>query len=98
MPEIAVLLPEGVGVAGYALPGSSALAAATVEQLRRHRVVIWEKHGVLAAERDLRSAFDLVDMLDKAAHVALACLAAGSMPRGLTDAEVDDLRGLARRS
>jgi rhamnulose-1-phosphate aldolase len=95
MPEVKVFVPEGVALAPYRTPGSAALAEATTARVAEHRVIVWDKHGCVATERDLVEAFDLLDTLDKAARLYLLCLAAGSVPRGLTADEVDDLGRLA---
>ena len=48
-------------------------------------------HGCLAVARDPGTAFDLVDTLNKAARMYLACRAAGFEPRGLSAEELADL-------
>jgi rhamnulose-1-phosphate aldolase len=95
LPEVKVFLPEGVAVVPYRLPGSRALAEATAAALSRSRVVVWDKHGCIVAERDVQEAFDLVDVLDKAARIHLSCLAIGQHPRGLSDTELAELEVLA---
>jgi len=80
-PEVKVFLPEGVGFAPYRCPGSSELAAATVEALRDHRLCLWEKHGCVCVGRDLTEAFDLIDTADKAAQIYLLCRGAGQEPQ-----------------
>lgn len=83
MPEVRLLLPEGVGVVPYLEPGSEALAAATAEALTAHRVVVWDMHGAVSRAADLAECFDLLDVCDKAARIVLRCLAAGAPPRGM---------------
>jgi rhamnulose-1-phosphate aldolase len=97
VPEVKVFVPEGVGLAPYRLPGTEALADVTVAALARHRVIMWEKHGCLAVERNVQEAFDLIDTLDKAARIYLLCRAAGFTPQGLSDEAVRDLDDLSRR-
>lgn len=97
LPEVKLLVPEGVALAPYRLPGTAELAEETSAALRRHRVVVWDRHGALAVERDLVEAFDLLDVLDKAARIFLLCLASGFEPRGLGAAELADLAELATR-
>lgn len=91
MPEIRVLLARGIGLMDYQMPGSEQLADMTVEFLRRHDVVVWKKHGVIAAGNDLTHAFDLIDVANKGAMIFLNCLAAGYSPEGLTDRELEEL-------
>lgn len=92
LPEVKVAIPRGVGFAPYALPGSEELADATIAALDRgHRVVLWEMHGCLATGSDVMLAFDKIDILNKAAKIILLCLSAGHQPRGLTDAQLEEL-------
>jgi rhamnulose-1-phosphate aldolase len=90
-PEVKVVLPEGVGFAPYRCPGSTELAAATVEALRDHRLCLWEKHGCLAVGRDVFEAFDLIDTANKAAEIYLLCRGAGYEPQGLSPEQLDEL-------
>ncbi len=61
-PESIVNLPEGIGYIPFRLPGSPELMAATVEKLRRHRGVVWAKHGVMArSDQSVKRAADRVE-------------------------------------
>jgi rhamnulose-1-phosphate aldolase len=91
-PEVEVFLPEGVGFAPYRCPGSTELAAATVEALRDHRLCLWEKHGCVSVGRDIVEAFDLIDTANKAAEIYLLCRGAGYEPQGLSPEQLDELR------
>ncbi len=92
LPEVKVLLPRGAGLAPYALPGSQALAKATVDTLKRgYPVVLWEMHGCLATGSDVHQAFDLIDTLNKAARILLYCRQSGITPIGLQKAQLDEL-------
>jgi rhamnulose-1-phosphate aldolase len=91
-PEVKVFLPEGVGFAPYRCPGSTELAAATVEALRDHRLCLWEKHGCVSVGRDVVEAFDLIDTANKAAEIYLLCRGAGYEPQGLSPEQLDELR------
>jgi len=91
-PEVKIVLPKGVGIVPYLLPGSLKLAEASLTQISLgHRVVMWSRHGALAVSHDVEDAFDLIDTVDKAAGALLSCLATGNEPMGLTDAEVAEL-------
>ena len=94
-PETKTVIPEGVGLAPYQAPGSAALEAATLRAIAEHRVILWEKHGVVAIGRDVFEAFDMIDTLNKSAQVYFLCAATGAVPQGLTDAQVAEL---ARRA
>ena len=43
-PETIVNLPEGIGFVPFLVPGSSELMAATIESLRRHRIVVMRRN------------------------------------------------------
>ncbi len=83
-----VFLKEGVGMTRYMPLGSEQLAERTVDLLRGRRAVIWERHGCVAVGCDVFEAFDVTDLLEKAAHVFLLCVASGYEPKGMTPDEV----------
>jgi len=90
-PETKVFIPAGVGFVQYLLPGSDAIAMATVESLRNHDVALWEKHGVFAIGDNADNTFDIIDILAKSASIFFTCRAAGIEPEGLTDNQIDEL-------
>ncbi len=67
-PEIKVKIPEGIEVV-KATPGSKILAEKTLKAFKKHRVIVWEKHGVITAEENLEKALDLIEILEKAAEI-----------------------------
>lgn len=91
LPEVKVFVPEGLGGVPYHLPGSAELAEATLAALQKHRAVLWDKHGCGAVGLDPAEAFDLLDLLDKAAGIYLTCRAAGYEPHGLPPEAVEEL-------
>jgi rhamnulose-1-phosphate aldolase len=90
-PEMKIFVPRGVGIVPYRLPGSEAIARATVRKLAHHRVVLWEKHGILATGEEVMETFDIIDMLNKAAEIYLMCKNAGFEPSGLSDQQLAEL-------
>jgi rhamnulose-1-phosphate aldolase len=90
-PETSIVVPQGIGVVPYEVPGSEMLARATVKALAEHRIVLWEKHGVVAVGTDLDEAFDLVDTMDKAASIYLLCRSVGAVPEGLSGSQLREL-------
>jgi rhamnulose-1-phosphate aldolase len=90
-PEVKVVLPEGLGFAPYRRPGTEDLADATMAALAGHRVVVWEKHGTVAIGENAIEAFDLIDTVGKGAQVFFLCRSVGAEPKGLDDAQLDDL-------
>ena len=91
IPECRVIVPRGVGIIPYEVPGSIELAKATIAQLDRHDVVLWEKHGILAVGEDLIECFDAIDTLSKSAQIYLNARQAGYEPQGLSDQQLEDL-------
>ena len=91
-PESVVVVPEGVAVVPYALPGTAELGRAAGAAMERHDVALWEKHGAVAVGSDPAGAFDLIDTVNKAARVLLLCRAAGYDPEGLSASQVAELR------
>lgn len=91
-PEVKVILPRGVSLIPYTTPGSEALARATAQAFAGGRtVVVWQYHGVMAVAPDVDRAFDLIYTANKAAHMVLLCLSAGSSPTGIGKPELDEL-------
>jgi len=88
-----VLLGEGVGMAKYMAMGSEQLAERTVDLLRGRRAVIWERHGCVAIGRDVFEAFDVTDLLEKAAQVFLICVTSGYEPKRMSPDEIAALGG-----
>jgi len=96
-PEMKIVMPEGVGVAPYRVPGSDELADATIRALGKRRLVLWEKHGCIAIGKDVFEAFDFIDTADKSARLFFIARNAGFEPEGLTDSQVDELASIRSR-
>ncbi|QIA07653.1 rhamnulose-1-phosphate aldolase [Draconibacterium halophilum] len=90
-PEIKLYVPRGVGCAGYARYGTEELANLTLEALKNHDIVLWEKHGALATGVDIEEAFDFLDVANKGAKLLLLAWNAGFDPEGLSPEQLDDL-------
>ena len=99
-PETKAFCPRGLGIVPYMLPGSVALAEATIRTLDdNYDVVMWEKHGVFAVDTDIMSAFDQVDVLNKAAQIYMSARSMGFEPEGMSEAQMKELSeafGLAK--
>ncbi len=88
-PELIVQLPEGVGHIPFRLPGSPALMEATVEALKKHRIVIWGKHGVMArSDASVKRASDRIEYAETAARYEYMNLANGERGEGLSPEEI----------
>lgn len=88
-PETIVNLPEGIGFVPFLVPSSSELMAATIESLRRHRIVVWAKHGVMArSDVSIKRAADRVEYAETAAKYEYLNLSAGERGEGLSAEEI----------
>jgi rhamnulose-1-phosphate aldolase len=68
--------------------------AANVESLRRHRVVLWSKHGVMArSDRSVTRAADRIEYAETAAAYEYMDIVAGGRAEGLT---TDEMRSVVR--
>lgn len=83
-PETIYFLPQGIGYVPLLLPGSEELARLTAAEFCEHSVVVWEKHGALSVANTPTEAFDLLDLVAKAATIYLECRRAGFEPHGIT--------------
>jgi rhamnulose-1-phosphate aldolase len=70
-PEFRLFIPEGVALIPYMESGTLDIAKKTIELSRGKRSMIWEKHGMICFEKDLNSAFDLMDIVAKQAAIYL---------------------------
>lgn len=91
IPECRIVVPRGIGIVPYEIPGSLELAYATIKQLAKHDIVFWEKHGILAVGEDIIECFDAIDTLSKSAQIYLNARMAGFEPEGMTDQQLNDL-------
>lgn len=88
-PETIVNLPEGIGFIPFRIPSSPELMTGNVESLRRHRIVIWAKHGVMArSDVSVKRAADRVEYAETAAKYEYINLSAGEIGEGLSADEI----------
>lgn len=88
-PETILNLPEGMAVAPFCVPGSGELMAATVAALRRCRLVVWVKHGVMArSDVSVLQAVDRIEYAEAAARYEVLNLSLGEIAAGLSAGEI----------
>jgi rhamnulose-1-phosphate aldolase len=88
-PETIVNLPEGIGFVPFRIPSSPELMQGTVESLRKHRIVIWAKHGVMArSDVSVKRAEDRIEYAEAAAKYECLNLCTGEIGEGLTVEEI----------
>ncbi|MCX6235403.1 MAG: rhamnulose-1-phosphate aldolase [Bacteroidetes bacterium] len=91
-PEMSLFLPEGIGYISYMKPGTDKIAQETVKKIKKHPVILWEKHGCLSIGVSLNEAFDRIDIAAKAARQFFYSRNAGYIPQGLTSRQFSELK------
>ncbi|HEX9013070.1 MAG TPA: rhamnulose-1-phosphate aldolase, partial [Anaerolineaceae bacterium] len=88
-PELIVQLPEGVGHVPFCIPGSRELEEATLSGLRKHRMVVWSKHGAMArSDLSVKRAADRIEYAETGARYEYMNLANHEMGEGLSAEEI----------
>jgi rhamnulose-1-phosphate aldolase len=88
-PETVLTFPEGIGVIPFHVPGSAVQMRDTVERCREYRLVVWQKHGVVAhSDVSASRAADLVEYAEMAARYEVLNLQLGSPAFGLSNDEL----------
>jgi rhamnulose-1-phosphate aldolase len=88
-PETIINLPEGIGFIPFQVPSSAELMVGNIEALRRHRIVIWAKHGVMArSDISIKRAADRVEYAETAAKYEYLNLTVGEIGTGLSKDEI----------
>ena len=83
-PESIVALPQGIGVLDFMVPGSDELMQNNVASLRKHAIVLWSKHGVMArSDVSVTNAVDKIEYAETGAKYEYMNLAIGGIGEGL---------------
>ncbi|MDD4224386.1 MAG: class II aldolase/adducin family protein [Candidatus Cloacimonetes bacterium] len=69
--ELALFLPDGIATAPAAPPGSQELAECSLKAIGKRRALIWQGHGLVCTGRSLNEALDHLEVVEKAAAIAL---------------------------
>ena len=76
MTEVVMLLPQGVGVVPWMVPGSTDIARATAACMETQNAVVWTQHGMFVAGASFDDAFGRMHVVEKAAGLYLSARAA----------------------
>jgi rhamnulose-1-phosphate aldolase len=79
-PEMREYFPDGIGFVPYIDAGTIDIAQATAGEFRDKNLVVWQRHGALAAGKDIEEACDHIAIAAKAAALWLMCRSAGFDP------------------
>ena len=80
-----------------AVVGAVAVAVAAFLAFKKHKeledydVVMWEKHGVFAKGKDVKDAFDQIDVLSKSAKIYINARCMGFEPEGMSDEQMKEM-------
>lgn len=69
--ELKLFLPEGVAITFSAPPGSRELAECSLKAIGDRKALIWQGHGLLCTGKNLDEALDYLEVVEKAAAIAL---------------------------
>jgi L-fuculose-phosphate aldolase len=67
--ELFILLPRGVPIIPFKLPGSKALAEAVGKKIAEYDAVILENHGIVTVGSTVEAACNLNEMVEEAAKI-----------------------------
>jgi L-fuculose-phosphate aldolase len=67
--ELFMLLPNGVPVVPFMLPGSKALAGAVQKKIANYDALILENHGIVTVGSSIEAACSLNEMVEEAAKI-----------------------------
>ncbi len=87
-PEVSLLMKRGVRFLDYMAPGTWELGVETARAFRESDCVIWRKHGILGLGKDVDSACDAVEVVEKAARLLLLEKSAFGKFVGLKDKDL----------
>ncbi len=88
-PEVSLLMSRGVRFLDYITPGTWELGEETAKAFRESDCVIWRKHGILGLGKDIDSACDAVEVVEKAAILLLLEKSAFGKFVGLKDRDLN---------
>lgn len=78
--ELQLFLPDGVAITGAALPGSQQLALGSLDVIGSRKALIWQAHGLVCTGKHLDEALDYMEVVEKAAAIALGKFFLTKMP------------------
>lgn len=84
--ECLVVLPDGVGIIPWMVPGTDGIGAATSEKMHAYSLVLWPFHGIFASGPSLDDAFGLIDTAEKSAEVMMKVRSMGGKKQTISRA------------
>lgn len=94
-PETIAMLPNGIRVLPFEVPGTPRQGELTQDAMTRHKVVVWAKHGIIARSvSGPMEALDLIEYVEAAATYERFDIQAGRPADGLS---LEEMRAITRR-
>ncbi len=93
-PEANIFLKDGVAFVPYLKTGSLELAEESMKTAKSHRLILWDKHGIIAHGKSIAHCVDLIEIATKSIRIYFMCKNAGINPEGLSDEQIMQLRGI----
>jgi rhamnulose-1-phosphate aldolase len=87
--EARLHVPEGIGYVPHQIPGSLELGLESAKLVKDYRLVLWHMHGCLATGKDLATAFDYMEVIEKCAAMYWTLRQACIDPAGMTDTDIE---------
>ena len=75
MTECPIVIPKGIGVLEWVVPGSRELGEATSKLMERFDAAIWAHHGMFITAADADQAFGVAHTVEKSAGILLKQMA-----------------------
>lgn len=95
MTECPLVIPGGIGVVPWLVPGSMELARATAALMDKYDAAIWAHHGMFVTGRSFDTAFGLIHTVEKTAGIIIKQMSTGR--DRLSSISPDQFRELAAR-
>jgi rhamnulose-1-phosphate aldolase len=89
--ECLVVLPDGIGILPWLVPGTKEIGLMTAEKMRNRRLVLWPFHGIYGTGASADEAFGLIETAEKAAQVYTCVQAQGGVRQAITDEQLGEL-------
>lgn len=86
--ECPIVFPAGIGVLPWMVCGSSDIAYATGEKIRKYDAVIWSHHGIFCAGPDFDVTFGLMDTIEKSAEILIKVMSCGGKKQFITREQI----------
>ena len=86
--ECPIVFPAGIGVLPWMVCGSSEIAYATGEKIKKYDAVIWSHHGIFCAGPDFDVTFGLMDTIEKSAEILIKVNSCGGKKQFITAEQI----------